>query len=71
MSRIAALAALLLPAAAAAEGPLAARAILRDAKGSTVGTAMLVAEGWLYLHEGNELGLTTAEATTEEEWTDD
>ena len=45
MSRIAALAALLLPAAAAAEGPLAARAILRDAKGSTVGTAVLVAEG--------------------------
>lgn len=44
MSRLAVLAALLLPAAAAAEDPLAARAILKNAKGATVGTALLVAE---------------------------
>ena len=44
MSRLAILAALLLPAAAAAEDPLAARAILKNARGGTVGTALLVAE---------------------------
>jgi Cu-Zn family superoxide dismutase len=45
MSRIAILATLLLPTLAAAEIPLAARAILKNAKGGTVGTALLVAEG--------------------------
>jgi Cu-Zn family superoxide dismutase len=45
MPRIAILAALLLPTLAAAEIPLAARAILQNAKGGTVGTALLVAEG--------------------------
>ena len=45
MSRIAVLVALLFPTLAAAELPLAARAILKDAKGDTVGTALLVAEG--------------------------
>jgi len=45
MSRFVVLAALLLPAAAVAEVPLAARAILKNAKGGTVGTALLVAEG--------------------------
>jgi Cu-Zn family superoxide dismutase len=45
MSRIAVLAALLFPTLAAAELPLAARAILKDARGNTVGTALLVAEG--------------------------
>ncbi len=45
MPRIAILAALLLPTLAAAEIPLAARAILKNAKGGTVGTALLVAEG--------------------------
>jgi len=44
MSRIAVLAALLFPMLAVAELPLAARAILKNAKGSTVGTALLVAE---------------------------
>ncbi len=44
MSRLALLAALLLPAAAAAQAPHAARAILKDAKGATVGTARLAAE---------------------------
>ncbi len=45
MSRVVVLAALLLPAAAVAGVPLAARAILKNAKGGTVGIARLVAEG--------------------------
>ncbi len=44
MPRLALLAALLLPAAAAAEAPLAARATLKNAKGATVGTARLAAQ---------------------------
>lgn len=44
MTRLALIAALLVPAAALAEAPLAARAVLKDAKGATVGTATLVAE---------------------------
>jgi Cu-Zn family superoxide dismutase len=44
MPRLAFLAVLLLPAVAPAEDPLAARAVLKDAKGATVGTALLVAE---------------------------
>lgn len=45
MSRLAFLAALLLPAASAAEAPLVARATLKDAKGATVGTARLASAG--------------------------
>lgn len=44
MPRLAILAALLLPTAGAAEG-LAAKATLKDARGATVGSARLVAEG--------------------------
>lgn len=44
MTRLALLAALLMPVAVTAEDPLAARAVLKDAKGATVGTAILVAE---------------------------
>ena len=44
MRRLALLATLLLPAAARPEDPASARAILKDARGATVGTALLVAE---------------------------
>ncbi len=44
MSRSAVLAALLVPAAAAAEQPMAALATLKNAAGATVGTAVLAAE---------------------------
>ncbi len=44
MSRLALLAALLLPAAAAAQAPKSARAVLKDAKGATVGAARIAAE---------------------------
>ncbi|HZY02659.1 MAG TPA: superoxide dismutase family protein [Anaeromyxobacteraceae bacterium] len=45
MSRLALLAVLLVPAAAPAADPVAARAVLKNAKGATVGTAQLKAEG--------------------------
>ena len=45
MSRLAILAALVIPAASAAQAPPAARATLKNGKGEVVGTARLVAQG--------------------------